>query len=407
MKINVYATLFFLAFVVIGSDYLDDQPPIGTATIRTSFLSNLVGDIMTRIQEATKYRRITLNILYDPLLMPDCTITIVVRNEKVIMTTTKAGSTTDEVEEPSPQSAASIVQEQPSLHVPTPSSESQIKATPVNVARPVIQPTPTAPLHTYSAKASKASKEVYALNHARPYKTVKPFKDFKALKPEPAYKNFATFYADKHTAVVKLSPQSAAPSEEKQPELQAPTPPSESQVGSKRVSVYRPTIEPSACLAIYKPCKGLYELTYERFDEIIKTAKKLYALEFKRLHKLAIKHYATLQAVSDKYVAVTKSALQSASQLNVSELYQTSKAATFKTCKELYEPISKSLSSTIKTIKHLYALESERLYKMAMEQYATFLGDDYVPNVKPTDTATPPSDAQTEEEPTTSFSTIQ
>jgi hypothetical protein len=387
MKINVYATLFFLAFVVIGSDYLDDQPPIGTASVRTSFLSNLVGNIKLRLQEATKLQRITLNILFDPLLMPDCTIEIVIRNGKVIVTTVNADATTDEVVEPLPQSAAAYVQKQPSPHVPTPSSESQIKAKRVNVARPVIQPSPMAPLQTYAAKASKASKEVYALNHAHRYKTVKPFKDFKALKLEPLYKNYATFHADDHTAVVKLSPPTAAPSEEKQSKLQAPiTPPSGSQVGSRCVSVYRPTIEPSACLAIYKPCKGLYELTYERFDEIIKTAKKLYALEFKRLHKLAIKHYATLQAVSDKYVAVTKSALQSASQLNVSELYQTSKAATFKTCKELYEPISKSLSSTIKTIKHLYALESERLYKMAMEQYATFLGDDYVPNVKPTDT---------------------
>jgi hypothetical protein len=237
-------------------------------------------------------------------------------------------------------------------------------------------------------------------------KRFKPFKNLKVLKPEPVYKNYATFLGGDHTALVKVSPQSDVASEQKQLELQAPASASESQMVAKRVSASHPTIQPSTSLAIYKPCKGLYALAYEHFDATIKTATKLYTLEFTRLHKLAIKHYATLLTVSDNYVTVVKSALQSTSQSTVSELYQTYKVATFKTCNDLYVPIYKGVYAAFKSFKHLYALESERLFKLAKEHYATFLGDDHVTDVKPKEKTTHSSDPQTEEEPTTSFSTI-
>jgi hypothetical protein len=107
---NVYATLLVASFVVIGSDYLDAQPSIRTAS--TSFLNNLAG-LKLRLQEATKFQRITLNILFDPSVMLNCEITIVIRDKRVTVKTTKADPTTDEVEEPSLQSAAAYVQKQP------------------------------------------------------------------------------------------------------------------------------------------------------------------------------------------------------------------------------------------------------------------------------------------------------
>jgi hypothetical protein len=71
-----------------GSDYLDAQPSIRTGS--TCFLKNLAG-LKLRLQETTKYQRITLNILFDPSVMLDCEITIVIRDMKVTVKTTNYG----------------------------------------------------------------------------------------------------------------------------------------------------------------------------------------------------------------------------------------------------------------------------------------------------------------------------